>query len=184
MIPENLQWTQVVTDTKFQRIVMDNVIEKSLGWWRTNGYDVAYFKGSLREIDRKRMDIDIGDVKNKNVIDSILYKLRKSEYKGQDEDMLMDESTDDINKITINYPRNDGHSLLFMGDLKLYHAHNYLRQNKMAAELYGDVMVAGKSGEVRFKHKDQDKTRLSVNATLTSDYFDIMDKVTNQYHLI
>lgn len=185
MIAQNLKWTKVKTNTKYKKIIMDDIIERSLKFYNINGYDVAYLNGKLQEIDKEEMDIDIGDIKNKNMIDDIQYKLSKSTEKTQDIDDIMDETTDDINKITINFPSNDGHSLSYLGDVTKIEMETSLKQNNVPAELYhGGTLVAGKSGEVRITHKNAQKTVLSINATLTNDYFNIRDRITDQYHLV
>jgi len=192
-IAENLMWTKIKTNTKYKKIIMDDIIERSLYFYNINGYDVAYLNGKLKEINKDEMDIDIGDImQHKNVIDDIEYKLY-SKHKMDDnnnqendgDDLVMDETSNDINKISINYPLNDGHSLTFLGDVTKIEMETNLKQNNIAAELYyGGTLVAGKSGEIRVTHKDAQKTTLAIDATLTGDYFGIRDSISNQYHLI
>jgi len=190
MIAENLQWTKVKTNTKYKKIIMDDVIERSLGFYNIGGYEVAYLKGRLSEINKEEMDIDIGDVKNKSMIDDIQYKLRKSSKTAENEaddmdDLMMDETAEDINRMNINYPANDGHSLSYLGDATKIEMETSLKQGNIPAELYyGGTLVAGRNGEVRVAHKNAQKTVLSIDATLTGDYFDIRDKIESQYHLI
>merc|ERR1712228_191247 len=211
-IAHNEQWTKLKSNTKYKKIIMDDVIERSLPFCTINGYDVSYLNGKLLQINKDEMDIDIGDMMfSMNMgFNDIQYKLttktnddenkKKKENEAEDDvkgddddnddndddaDEGMDDAADDINKMMIKYAGNDGHSLTFLGDVTKIEMETNLKQNNIAAELYhGGTLVAGRSGEVRITHKNAQKTTLSIDATLTADYFGIRDTVSSQYHLI
>merc|ERR1711971_760172 len=88
-------------------------------------------------------------------------------------------------RANFNFPRNDGHSLLYLGDVSKIEMETKLKQSNVAAELYyGGTLVAGRSGEVRVSHQNAQKTKLAIEATLTAEYFGIRDHIENQYHLM
>ena len=117
------------------------------------------------------MDIDIGDVQHGNVMENIHFKL--SEGKGKEQEQEEEE------RIDFKFARNDGHSLLYLGDMSKIEMETRLKQANVAAELFH-----GRSGEVRVSHRNAQKTRLAIEATLTADYFAIRDRIEAQYHLM